>query len=135
MTTFVDTNVLIAILKSSEPHHQWSTQQLQLCKQAGPALVCDIVYCEFSVGMPSQQLVDAAISSLALQRFGRTTDPMLIRAGQAFKRYRQQGGSKGNVLPDFLIGAAAEMAGVPLLTANRKDYVGYFPGLKLISPP
>jgi predicted nucleic acid-binding protein len=38
------------------------------------------------------------------------------------------------VLPDFLIGAAAEVADAPLVTANAKDFRTYFPGVTLIQP-
>lgn len=129
MTTFIDTNVIIAILKPAEPHHKWSVAQLAACKANGPALVCDIVYCELGVGMASQAQVDRAISTLALDRYSQSDDAVLWRAGQAYKKYRSQKGTKNNVLPDFLIGAAAEITGTPLLTANHADYVGYFPGI------
>lgn len=135
MTTLVDTNILIALLSPKEPHHQWSNDQLLERKTVGPAMICDIVYCEFSVGMPDQTAVDAAVAALALDRIGRSSDAALFRAGQAYKRYRVQGGLKGNVLPDFLIGAVAEITGVPLLTANARDYAGYFPKVQLICPP
>lgn len=134
MTTFVDTNVIIAILKTTEAHHQWSVSQLQACMATGPALVCDIVYCELAVGMPTRAAVDQAISTLALQRYTRSNDDVLWRAGQAYKKYRAQGGTKNKVLPDFLIGAVAEITGSPLLTANQADYVGYFPSVTLIHP-
>ena len=84
--------------------------------------------------MIDRSAVDTAISQLALQRFGRTGDDALHRAGQAYKKYRSRGGAKANVLPDFLIGAVAETEGVPLLTANSSDYSGYFPNLQLIAP-
>lgn len=135
MTTLVDTNVLISILNARDPHHQWSSEQLTIRKTVGPALICDIVYSEFSVGMADQAAVDTAIQALALDRFGRSSDAALFRAGQAYKKYRMQSGTKANVLPDFLIGAVAEIAGVPLLTANASDYIGYFPAIQLICPP
>lgn len=134
MTTFIDTNVIIAILKPTEPHHLWSVNQLKTCKANGPALVCDIVYCELSIGMSTQAEVDHAILTLALERYNQTDDAVLWRAGRAYKQYRAQSGTKNNVLPDFLIGAAAEVTGTPLLTANHKDYVGYFPKVTLIHP-
>ena len=133
MTAFVDTNVLICLLKPQEPFHAWSISQLQNCKAMGPVIISDIVYCEFCVGMASQADVDAAVSSFGLQRFSGS-DAALFRAAMAFKQYRRRGGVKTNVLPDFLIGAIAEVAGAPLITANRKDYVGYFPQLQIIAP-
>jgi len=133
MTTFVDTNVLIAILRPSEPHHAWSVEQLQKCKMGGPAIIADIVYCEFSIGMATKNDVDAAIAGLGLERLSES-DEVLFRAGKAYKKYKESGGSKTNVLPDFLIGALAEVTGSPLITANKKDFVGYFPNVKIISP-
>jgi predicted nucleic acid-binding protein len=37
-------------------------------------------------------------------------------------------------MPDFFIGAAAEVASSPLVTANASDFVTYFPTLKIIEP-
>jgi predicted nucleic acid-binding protein len=47
-------------------------------------------------------------------------DAPLWEAGQAFIRYRQQAGQKGNVLPDFLIGAQASATGAPVLTRDAR---------------
>jgi predicted nucleic acid-binding protein len=48
--------------------------------------------------------------------------------------YRRQGGSKHNVLPDFLIGAHAQTLGCPLLTRDTRKYSTYFPAVPLIAP-
>ncbi|HTK35589.1 MAG TPA: PIN domain-containing protein [Caulobacteraceae bacterium] len=133
MTTFLDTNVLIALLNDREPHHVWSVEQLKACKLNGPALISDIVYCEFSVGMATQAHVDAAVARFALERMP-SDDAVLFRAGAAFKQYKAQKGQKTNVLPDFLIGAIAEVSGAPLVTANPKDFTGYFPNIQIIAP-
>jgi predicted nucleic acid-binding protein len=134
MTTFLDTNVLIYLLDPGAEFHTWSVQELQSCKASGPAVISDIVYCEFSFGMATQNDVDAVVSQFGLERL-RADDAALFRAGQAFAQYKSRCGNKTNVLPDFLIGALAEVAGAPLVTANHKDFVGYFPNLKVISPP
>lgn len=133
MTTFLDTNVLIYLTTPTDPHHGWAMQQLEACKANGPAIIADMVYCEFSVAFPAKADVDTVVSAFALERYP-TTDTALFRAGKAFKQYRSQQGTKNNVLPDFLIGAIAEEAGAPLVTLNPKDFLGYFPTVKLISP-
>jgi predicted nucleic acid-binding protein len=92
-----------------------------------------MVYCEFSVGMPSRSDVDAAVSKFALERV-RTQDTALFRAATAFKEYRARGGPKNSLLPDFLIGATAAVLGAPLVTANARDFVGYFPEVPIIAP-
>jgi predicted nucleic acid-binding protein len=133
MTVFIDTNVLIAIVNPHEPHHDWSVQTLNDQLAVGPALISDIVFCEFSVAMENVDEASASVASLGLERL-RTNDAALFRAGKAFKKYRENAGIKTNVLPDFLIGAEAVALDVPLVTANEDDFVKYFPELKIISP-
>jgi predicted nucleic acid-binding protein len=43
-------------------------------------------------------------------------------------------GPKLGVLPDFLVGALAEVAKIPLMTANPGDFANYFPKMKVICP-
>jgi predicted nucleic acid-binding protein len=134
MTTFLDTNVLVYLTTPADPHHAWALNQLEACKAEGPAIIADMVYCEFSVVFPSKADVDAVVAAFALERYP-TSDKALFRAGKAFKEYRARQGTKDGVLPDFLIGAIAEEAGAPLVTVNSKDFLGYFPTVRLISPP
>ena len=133
MTTFLDTNILIYLTNPVEAHHQWAVDQLQLCKANGPAIISDIVYCEFSTGMKNKAEVDEVVARFDLERI-RGSDEALVKAGAAFKVYKSRQGTKTNVLPDFLIGAIADVLGAPLLTANERDFTGYFPNLKVISP-
>jgi predicted nucleic acid-binding protein len=135
MTAFLDTNVLIYLLDPDETLHSWAVQRLQECKSQGPAIISDMVYREFSVGMTDQAAVDAAVSTLGLERH-RVSNAALFRAGVAFKEYcdSHRGRPRTNVLPDFVIGAIAEVSGMPLVTANERDFRRYFPQLALISP-
>jgi predicted nucleic acid-binding protein len=55
-------------------------------------------------------------------------------AGKAFARYRAMGGSRTGVLPDFFIGAHAEVERLPLLTRDVRRYRTYFPNVTLIAP-
>ncbi len=130
MTTFLDTNIVIVLLDEAHHHHAWSVEELIKRKQVGPA----IVYCEVSVGMKDKAEVDAAIAQLGLERI-RCRDEALVRAGKAFQKYKEENqGPKNGVLPDFLIGSVAEMEGAPLMTANNKDFTGYFPDVVFICP-
>lgn len=134
MTTFLDTNIIVALLDDTHIHHAWSVEELKNRKIEGPAIVSDIVYCEVSVGMKNQAEVDEAINKLGLERI-RCRDEALVRAGVAFKEYRDANkGPKLGVLPDFIIGAVAETENAPLMTVNGKDFTGYFPGVALITP-
>jgi hypothetical protein len=55
-------------------------------------------------------------------------------AGKAYVAYRRKGGTKRSLLPDFLIGAHAAVAGYRLLTRDAARYRSYFPRLYLITP-
>lgn len=134
MTTFVDTAVVIYLLDEEHNLHAWSVDELNKAKKQGPVIIPDIAYSELSVGLPSKEATDQAITRLALERFP-CSDQTLFRAGRAFKKYKEENdGPKNNVLPDFLIGAQAETEGSPLLTNNKADFVGYFPEIQLICP-
>lgn len=134
MTTFLDTNVVIALLDAKHRYHSWSVEELAKRKMEGPAIVSDIVYCEVSVGMKDKTEVDKAIRTLGLERL-RCQDDALVRAGVAFKKYKDiNNGPKQGVLPDFIIGSVAETEGAPLMTVNSKDFISYF-DIELISPP
>lgn len=133
MTAFLDTNILIYLVDEDSEFYEWSHEQLATCKTSGPAIISDIVYAEFSAGMASKEEVDATVTLFALQRYS-ASDQALFKAGQAFKVYKDRGGSKTSKLLDFIIGATAEDAGAPLVTANRKDFAAYFPNLRLIHP-
>ncbi len=132
MTTFVDTNVLIDALDTSAQRHEWAKAQLAAADQ--PLVICDMVFSELSVGMGTLADTSDAIQSLSIERT-RYSDSALFAAGKAFKSYKTNGGTKSNVLADFLIGAAADDDGSPLLTSNERDFRSYFPNLTLICPP
>lgn len=132
MTTLFDTSALFAVLKPSDPHHHWSVEQLEACKADGPVVIVDVTYSELSVNM-SREEIETAIIYLAVDRLPGD-DEALFRAGKAFGLYKNRKGTKTNVLPDFLIGAAADAAGIPLVTTNAKDFIGYFPGVRVIKP-
>lgn len=134
MTTFIDTSAVIALLNADDEHHNWSVEKFNQAKENGPVIIADIVYSEVSMGLASMDATDVAIESLGLQRFANKNEA-LFRAGRAFLRYRDQNaGQKTNVLPDFLIGAVAEVETAPLMTSNAKDFNTYFPELDLITP-
>ncbi len=54
-------------------------------------------------------------------------------AGRAHRSYRQRGGVRQTILPDFLIAGHAEVLGASLMTRDRR-LASYFPSLSFITP-
>jgi predicted nucleic acid-binding protein len=135
MTTFLDTSIVIALLRPDDPNHEWSVNQLIARRAEGPAIISDVVFAEMSVAMPDLNSAKQAVEMLALDRV-HFSDEALFRAGKAFKKYKEdRDGPKLGVLPDFFIGAIADVTEAVLLTANKRDFISYFPAVTLISPP
>jgi predicted nucleic acid-binding protein len=133
MTTFIDTSVLIDVAAEESAHHAWSVDRLNDARARGPVIVSDIVYCEFAVTIPEQDAVDETLGRLDLERCGYT-DAALYRAARAFKAYRENGGPRENLLPDFLVGALADTEGVAVLTRDSRRIRTYFPDVEVIEP-
>lgn len=57
-----------------------------------------------------------------------------LPAGRAFLTYRQAGGARTSPLPDFYIGAHAQVSGLKLLTRDGRRYRSYFPDVEIIAP-
>lgn len=131
MTTFVDTSVLIPVLDQDSPHHPWCRQQIEVADP--PLMIADIVYAELSVGMTDKQDTDQALAQLNITR-RPCSEEALYRAGRAFRAYRDNGGPRESLLPDFLVGAQAASDGEPLLTRDGRRVQTYFPEVRLITP-
>jgi predicted nucleic acid-binding protein len=131
--TLVDTNVLLDILSNNPVWSEWSLRQLAQRAGLGPVNINEIVYAEISARMESQPEVDQALEDLYVG-FDRMPMHALFLAGKAFGRYRSSGGVRTGVLPDFFIGAHAQVLGCPLLTRDVRRYRTYFPDVELITP-
>jgi len=133
MTTFVDTSVLLDLLDDQSAHYAWSSAEFAKAKATGPVVVSDVVYSELSVTLQTEQETDAVISKLALVRCGYSNQA-LFRAGKAYAQYRRNRGQKLNVLPDFFVGALADVEEAPVLTRDPRKVQTYFPAVDIISP-
>ena len=129
----VDTNVLVDVLEDDPEWADWSIGQLRAQSKIHRLAINPIIYAELSLTFSTVEALDQVIDDLGvvmveLQR------PALFLAGKAFVRYRRQGGTKGNVLSDFFIGAHAAVSKYPIVTRDTRRFASYFPSVKLIAP-
>ena len=131
--TLVDSNVLVDVLANDPKWLAWSTEALEARSLHGALLVNEIVYAELAVKSRSKAELDSALADLGVE-FKRMPQEALYLAGKVYGSYRSAGGMRPTLLPDFFIGAHAQIARLPLLTRDTRRYRAYFPSVKLIAP-
>jgi predicted nucleic acid-binding protein len=131
--TLVDTNVLIDVLSDDPVWFDWSAASLDRRGDIGAIFINEIIFAELAVQMDSEAELEQALAALKVT-LARTPAPALFIAGKAYGRYRAAGGIRTGVLPDFFIGAHAQVAQWPLLTRDVHRYRAYFPDVELIAP-
>jgi predicted nucleic acid-binding protein len=129
----LDANVILDIWNDDPVWYQWSYFQVREQSILNELAINPIVYAEISVSFATSQALDEKLENLGVIVIGIPREAAFI-AGKAFVQYRRQGGTKGNVLPDFFIGAHATVLGCPLLTRDTRRYAAYFPSVRLIAP-
>ena len=129
----VDTNVLVDVLQDDPQWAEWSIGQLRAQAKIHELVINPVVYAELSLSFSTFESLDRVVATmeLAMREIPR---PALFLAGKAYLQYRRRGGSKGQVLPDFFIGAHAAVEGWPLLTRDASRFRTYFPSLVVVAP-
>lgn len=130
----VDSNVLLDVLTEDAHWFDWSARTLERCACDAQLCINVLIYSEVSIGFARIEELDEALPAADFTRLPLPWEAGFL-AGKAFVRYRRAKGARRSPLPDFLIGAHAAIAGMPLLTRDAARYRTYFPGLNLISPP
>ncbi len=129
----VDTNVILDLVEKDSQWYPWSLEQLQRQARAHELLVNPVIYAELSCFYESPQHLDLRLDDLEL-RFQEIPKVGLFFAGMAHRLYRQLGGPRESILPDFLIGAHAAALGCGILTRDARRFRHYFPRVPLVTP-
>ena len=130
--SLVDSNIIIDILEENE-WSPWSERNILKMSETGQLVINQIVLAETAMYFDHVVQLDRSLAALRLVKEEIPWEAA-IAAGRGHARYRKQGGSRERVLPDFLIGAHANLKGYRLLTRDARRYRQYFPNIEIIAP-
>jgi predicted nucleic acid-binding protein len=132
MRTAIDTSVILAIWGKEPGFERWE-RALKLAAEEGELCICPVVFAELSPGVDSAPALMDALCSLAISYDEINPDSARL-AGLIHLRYRQEGGPREHLIPDFLIAAHAQEQCARLAAIDRGYLRRYFPNLTLVDP-
>jgi hypothetical protein len=133
VTTLVDANVLIDVWTAGSDWTDWSIAAIATARESGDLVINPIIYAEVCVPFHSLDDLERAMAPHFFKREALPWDAA-FPAAKAFEKYRASGGGRLSPLPDFYIGAHAEVRRYRLLTRDANRYRSYFPSVDLITP-
>ena len=128
-----DTNVLLDVILADPQYLEWSTAQLRRASGKGEICINPIIYAELAPAFQSKIQLDRWLRPSLFRRLPLPYEAG-FRAAEAFQSYRERGGDKRSPLPDFCIGAHAEVEAMILVTRDQTRYQTYFPNVKTQHP-
>lgn len=129
----LDSNVLLDIITADAKWLSWSTERFREAADGGAILLNPVIYSELAPAFETQGALDRWLRPTLFRRLPLPYEAA-FRASVVFKTYRDRGGTKTSALPDFYIGAQAEVEGLRLVTRDAARYRTYFPKVELIVP-
>jgi len=132
MITAIDSSVLWAIIKQEAGHDAWLTALLRAAYE-GPLILCPVVFAELAPSTSTAAELTDFLTRLSIS-YSPITPAAAHLAGQTFKNYRQAGGPRQHLVPDFLIAAHAQVQANRIAAIDRGYLRQWFPGLRLLLP-
>lgn len=135
---FIDTNVLIDVRSEASPFHDWAEDLLAEALSSEGAAVNAVVLAELCVGHDDPASVEAELRARDIVVLDIPAAASVLCAC-AYTRYRaarrtsRGGPAPGVPLPDFFVGAHAELMNWKLATRDADRYRIYFPQVKLLT--
>ena len=135
----LDTNVLIYAFDAASPYSEWSVETIATGVSGDGAAINTVSLAELCVGDQDPGTVADRIRGWGVQILDVPAAAAEICA-EAYCRYRERRSSQSGrdapsaPLPDFFIGAHAEIMSWELATADRGRFETYFPSVLLRMP-
>ena len=135
----LDTNVLIYAFETDSPFTQWARQVIAEAAAGEGAMVNPVVLAELCVGDARPDEVADRILAWGVEIHSLPASAAAVCA-EAFRLYRDRRIRKAGEqiarmpLPDFFIGAHAQITNSRLATADSGRYKTYFPKVSLVMP-
>jgi hypothetical protein len=136
---FLDTNVLIYASAPKSPFLEWAREVIAEAVSGDGAAVSAVSIAEICVGDAEPETVADRVRSwgVAVLDIPAAAAEPCARAYRAY-RERRRAESQSDAplvpLPDFFIGAHAEVMGWPIATADEGRFRTYFPSVPLRTP-
>lgn len=129
----VDTSVLVDVLQNDPQWADWSIAQLRAQAKLHALAINPVIHAEMSLSFSTLEALADVVLTMALE-LREIPRPALFLAARADAQHSRRGGSKGQVLPDFFIGAHAAVEGWPLLTRDASRFKTHVPTFDVIAP-
>lgn len=128
----VDSNIIIDTFEPGSDWFEWSTRVLGDLADDG-LFIDSVVAAEIGSRFHTLGEFIEALEMLGLPVMNLPLQGSWL-AGQAYLAWVRNGGRRGAILPDLLIGAHATAEGARVLTRDPRRFQTYFPELELITP-
>ena len=132
MKTAIDTSVLLAIVNAESQGSRWLDTLVQ-ARREGLLVICDVVYAELAPAFDDEPALQAVLNKIGIV-FESASPQAAWRAGVSFRAYRDAGGPRNSLIPDFLVAAHAEVQADRLAAVDRGYLRRYFSKLALLHP-
>lgn len=135
----LDTNVIIDALDKKSPAHAWAKQLIVEAVTGSGAAVNTITIAELSAGDLNPVTVETDLRNWGIQILDLPVASAIV-CGSAYRRYRfarkksSSTPAPATPLPDFFIGAHAEIMGWKIATRDVQRFQTYYPKVKLLVP-
>jgi predicted nucleic acid-binding protein len=135
----LDTNVVVDAVEKTQSHHAWSKKQIEDAVAAEGGGISVVTLAELCAGARDPEAVEPEVKLLGITVHDVPAAAAVV-CGKAYRRYvtarRVSGGGEPPKmpLPDFFIGAQAEVMGWKIATRDTERFKKYFPKVPLLKP-